>query len=587
MSSLLQAIRLIPEIKRTKDDQTVEIHTAKNGEQTATLNGTFLHSRFDPCREAKKLASTLLEHPADAIVVFGFGLGYHVRELSLFAPSLPLLVVEPVPALLAHAADIHPAGWWEELRAVTLWKPDDWPGMLAFLQDQGIRNPAVFSLKAYQNSYPDEWRAIETEVRSFRNRTTVNRNTLKRFGKLWVRNILRNRFRLKHGMSLSRLKGVFSAIPALVCGAGPTLDENPRLLRAFADRAVVIAVDTAVPRLEQIGVPVDIVVAVDPQYWNTRHLDRIVNRHSILVTEPAVHPRAVRLWDGPLFIAESVFPLGRIITGSDDAGARLGAGGSVATTAWDLARYVGSPEVYRAGVDLGFPASATHCRDSYFENRIRTGANRREPGETGSFRYLYHADPRPVPSAGSTPVLSDKKMEIYREWFREQIARPGAPRSWFLSSSSSAIRGIEVIPDAGLEDLGECRSSVNEILGRTGQVNLSTPAARVYTDNDLSDALADIDGLATRAITACERILSLSTITPADFSGIESLERQILENRRRDIVGFLISESTETIFSAAATSFEESVRQSLQIHRALHDSAEFHRTLLKRFSRNG
>ena len=54
----------------------------------------------------------------------------------------------------------------------------------------------------------------------------------------------------------------------------------------------------------------------------------------------------------------------------------------MATTAWDLARALGSSPVYLSGLDLGFPDGRTHAAASLFEQRALSSGGRLAPSET-------------------------------------------------------------------------------------------------------------------------------------------------------------------------------------------------------------
>jgi hypothetical protein len=65
----------------------------------------FLHSPYDPQEEAQRWAVLQEFGPRDIVVVFGIGLGYHVRELvPLLSPTNRLILVEADPSLQNYLA---------------------------------------------------------------------------------------------------------------------------------------------------------------------------------------------------------------------------------------------------------------------------------------------------------------------------------------------------------------------------------------------------------------------------------------------------------------------------------------------------
>ena len=565
-----------------KDYPSFTIGQARSGVPTATLANRSIHSAFDPIREAQRFAGSITEREGDVLVFFGFGLGYHMEAVRAAHPGLPIVVVEPIPPLLQAALDDGIVDRLSGISSVEFVHGDDEGSLVRLFQNEGYHSPKLVPLPAYGAAFPEEWERLSHFITSYTHRSRVNRNTLKRFGRLWVRNILRNSMNGSDALPLTSLRGIHEGMRALVCGAGPTLDEDPVLLSQLAERCVVIAVDTAVPRLEQLRIPVDLVVSVDPQYWNTRHVERIMNRTPVLVTEPAVHPRVLRLWNGPVVMAESVFPLGRVLTGGGHPDSRLGAGGSVATTAWDLARFTGCSTVFLSGVDLGFPHLQTHCRDSYFENRLRSHASRRVPATHSLFGYLYSAGAEPVPAADGDTVLSDQRMVVYREWFREQVSPPSSPKTFFLSGRSSAIDGITTYPGGKDEEIAFHRPQFSRLLDRRLSDSRHTRGGGIHTE-DVETSLHELAGLADSIVETCERLLRQRSVSAEDLHPLNTLEADLLSHEKREIVGFLISETVDTVLSQRASTLKESVSQSHGIADAVRQSARYHISLMHRY----
>jgi len=160
----------------------------------------------------------------------------------------------------------------------------------------------------------------------------VNENTLRRFGRLWVRNLARNLGPAATSPGVERLEGLFAGMPALVLAAGPSLDAVLPHVRELSRRALVVCVDTALRSLLRFGVEPDFLVVVDPQYWNWRHLAGLESPSSLLVSETAAWPAIFRGSRRGTFLGGSLFPLGRSIEAF--AG---GKGGDVTVRVWDLA----------------------------------------------------------------------------------------------------------------------------------------------------------------------------------------------------------------------------------------------------------
>ena len=182
---------------------------------------------------------------------------------------------------------------------------------------------------------------------------------------------------------------------------------------------------------------------MDPQYWNSRHLDRAVSARTRLVAESAVYPPVLRLPFKSRCLCGSLFPLGSFIEQRVDPTGPLGAGGSVATTAWDFARSLGAKDIWIAGLDLAFPGLKTHFRGALFEEQSNAVSCRRSPAEPWLVRALRAGHPFRAPSASGGQVLTDRRLSLYAAWFENRFSQFPGGRSRGLSADGLAIAGLE------------------------------------------------------------------------------------------------------------------------------------------------
>ena len=72
----------------------------------------------------------------------------------------------------------------------------------------------------------------------------------------------------------------------------------------------------------------------------------------------------------------------------NDENESLSAGGSVATTAWDFARFIGCNPIIMAGLDLAFTQNKTHSLACKFEKDAMFLSNRFLTLEKASYKML-------------------------------------------------------------------------------------------------------------------------------------------------------------------------------------------------------
>jgi hypothetical protein len=381
---------------------------------------------------------------------------------------------------------------------------------------------------------------------------------------------------------VSVLAGRFSGLPALVLAAGPSLDELLDLLPEIALRFVVICVDTALRSVLRTGVQPDFVVVVDPQYWNARHLDGCAAPRSVLVTEAAVWPSVLRLRSRRTVMCSSIYPLGRYV--EERAGpvkGVLGAGGSVATTAWDFARILGCTPVFMAGLDLSFPGGRTHARASLFEQRSLATGTRLEPASTAAFEAMRGGRPFQAAANDGSMVTSDERLSLYSGWFSRKVATHPETPTWNLSGQGLAIPGMPCARSQDLLEYPTVRVGIESRLEASLAVRQAGQAGSVESILDgLTVELGRIAGMADRAIDVATNAMGSSGgALDAALSELSRIDGSVLESHARDIVGFLFSSAAEAVGGRART-FDESLDRTVRLYRAVAESARWHATRL-------
>jgi hypothetical protein len=426
--------------------------------------------------------------------------------------------------------------------------------------------------------------------------------TLRRFGKRWVRNLATNREAIRDLPGVSRLFARLSPLPfpALLVAAGPSLDKVAPLLPELAKRAVVVAVDTSHRLLLEHGVEPDFTVAVDPQYWNARHLDRAPAANTCLVAESAVWPSALRAPFARSFLCASLFPLGRFLEERLDPKGSLGAGGSVATTAWDFARSLlgARGDIWIAGLDLSFPSLKTHFRGALFETRALSESRRFLPAETLSVRALLDGLPFRAPSTNGGQVLTDRRLSLYASWFENQARLYPALRSHSFSPEGLAIAGFPAGPVEELLAQPSCRSDITAALGEAFfgiEREFNAPAAREERASRYCSVSTELlRGLESLRALAAESAALAESAAPWDAWGqssdrdwvlkrLDETNRLILESEVKDVAGFLfpsLFDQESPPASPETGPYKQYLELSAKLYRSLAETAEYHlRTL--------
>ncbi len=570
---------------RTSGPFPLEAEGTPSGFPTARAGGRLLHSRYDPAGEARKSAAALAASGADTLVILGPGLFYAVEAARRELPDARIVAASADPAFLSACLDARDLAVPLSDERISLLAGGEPEGLLWILERLGTRKVRVLENKAESELFPDWHARARAVLARWEAKETINAATLKRFGRLWVRNLARNLDAIPKHPGVAGLEGRFAGFPAVVAAAGPSLDEVLPLLPALRERAVLVCVDTALRSLLRAGIEPDFLVVVDPQYWNARHLDRCEAPRSVLVTEAAVRPSILRMPFASVRLCASLYPLGTFAEGmSGPPKGRLGAGGSVATTAWDFARVLGCRPVYMAGLDLGFPGGRTHARASRFEQKALAEGRRLRPPATGLYEAYAGARPRDAGANDGGTVRTDERLALYSWWFESRMLRHPECPTRNLSPRGLAIPGMPYESAESLLSRPELRDRIDPLMA--GLVGEDRADDRGLPGPDVRGRLLELlAGLETRSEAALDLAARARTLERAgrDPSAVLSLldqaDRDLLGNEAKEIAGFLLPD-LETLLGRPARTLGEALDRSESVYREIRDSAAYHREIL-------
>ena len=560
---------LFEELNSTGEEfpHEIKIETAPTGDPTLSINGLHVHSPRDPAREGQRLAQSI-EAGDKAIVILGFGLGYAAQYAAQYAAKLErtkgsrsVIIVEKHKKLFRRALELRDLTELLSAKNIIFIVGGTGDGIVNALaiinerdKDDIDKAPAIIRNRALIELDSEWYKNVENKIRTFSMKDKVNTATLKRFGKRWVRNIVKNMSSIRDLPGIERIltqwhSGTAVNFPVFLAAAGPSLDKIKPMLRDIYDRCIIIAVDTNFSFFTNNGIQPDFVLTCDPQFWNSRHLDRCYYENTTLIVESAVYPSIVQLPFKRKFICGSLFPLSLFIEKQVDSKGRLGAGGSVATTAWDFAmqlamsneqgamsndqlaissekaaesrEQIKSVDIWIAGLDLAFPGYKTHFRGARFEERANSESNRFNPVETWVARALRDGVPFKAKSCTGDMVLTDSRLSLYAAWFENQFNQHKNICNLALFQEGLAINGMQA---ASAEEL------------------LALPVRRKEIDAYFEKCYAQIDAEFNNAEEARKRSERYDNAIASLTSELNSIKKaaeegiKIIQSGRKDAI---------------------------------------------------
>lgn len=330
-----------------------------------------LHSRREPVAEAARLLPDGLAD-ASLLVVIGAGAGWIVDAAEQRGFGGRVLVLEPSAASMKAAlsrrsfASLIDAG---RLRWLAGREYAGWLQLCGWIGATTDAPPIVVHPVLARERASDVTRAAGVVKRLLYN-ANANEAARQKFAAPYLLNTLTNLQHLVQSRDVAELFGRYAGVPAFLLAAGPSLNRNLEELRPYRDRALVIAVDTALRPTLSAGIEPDLVVAVDPGEANARHLAvGAAPLRTHLVAEPSVWPGSFDAFGGRVFTfrVDRHHPWPWLQEQGIDR-AQLLAWGSVLTTTLDLAVKLGCNPIVLFGADFAYTNGQPYCRGTVYED---------------------------------------------------------------------------------------------------------------------------------------------------------------------------------------------------------------------------
>lgn len=356
----------------------------------------WLHSRYDPEAEARALVDRYDLADVSQVLVIGHGLGYHVAELHRRLPEAHIEVIDPHPEVAQVGRQLGVAPEVPVLRPTEV-------ARLALMIHRASRAESRLCIVEHPASlqlYPDLAQEIRHFIKDILNSYRVNTHTWRGLGLRFNANIALNLQRIARDPGVIHLEGSFTGRPAIMVASGPSLSKNVHCLQAAAGRAVIIAAGSAYEALSHHGIVPDLVVSVDPTDANLQHFVGRGDPQVALVYETRCTPGVIDEFTGPRFVCVHASPVSQFAENYLGPKGQLSMGGTVATAAFSLARFLGCDPIISVGQDLANTGNVTHASGMACQEPVATD---------GQTLWVEGMDGQPLPT---TPALASFKFQM-------------------------------------------------------------------------------------------------------------------------------------------------------------------------------
>lgn len=476
----------------------ITVTPSKRGDMTATAKAEDgrsiqLHSRYDPIAEAAALINKAGTLDGLAYFVLGFGLGYHVQELVRRVPTTARIwVLEADTAVIAAAAERRDLAELFANPRVGIITSLDRPKLLNDFQPHGPllvagvtmveHTPSVMLRPAF---YADARQWLD-EVQSYA-RTAVH--TLVKNAGQTLRNVALNLPWYVTSPGIGRLANAYKNQPAIIVAAGPSLRKNRKLLREAKGHAVIIAVQTMLKPLLELGVEPDFVTSLDYSPLSARFFQDLPrDLKTELVAEAKATDVIFGLHTGPLTLVGSDLA-DDLLREAIRPRPRLKSGATVAHLAFYLAEYLGCDPIILVGQDLGFSDGLCYAAGTSYDDVWRPELGRFCSIEMKQWEQIARERPilRKIADQQGRPMYTEQRLFTYLQQFERDFTTSNATVI-DASEGGAAKRGTRVMTLREALDAHCKRPLRSKPVPHAGPSDVALPAARAALEKRISDA---------------------------------------------------------------------------------------------------
>lgn len=267
----------------------------------------YLHSNYSAEKETKKWLSSIELSDLNVLVIYGIGLGYSFKELETWLNSSSerhLVYFEDDLAILEALLKL-PESY--DLLAHPRVR-------ISFLENEKVARSLTFdhftlffnnlkekitALPHYQAHKIDQFNSLRDELIKSHILVQQVQPEYLYYGVSYLINFYSTIFSLDTSHIGEKLQNSFPQIPAIICGAGPSLKKNAHILKTLQNKALIFAPGSSISALNKYGIEPHFGGSADAHPAQYGRMVNHSNYEMPVIYKSRINERAYHVLHGP------------------------------------------------------------------------------------------------------------------------------------------------------------------------------------------------------------------------------------------------------------------------------------------------
>jgi hypothetical protein len=257
-----------------KSDENLIVEKSKNNLLTLKKDGKYIHSKYDPLKEAEKIINDYSKEIEnyEYIFFYGVGLGYHIENFIKKYPEKKIILYEPDKEIFYNYLKYGNLNKINNKNILNIYLKHIESSFFNYLMKKYSFNFFILYLTSYKNIFSKEYDFFCASIKKFvedkKNNIHVNYSMQKK----WIENSMKN---FKKVLTTPNIlldkKKYFKGKTAIIAAAGPSLNEEIDNLKYIKNNrlAYIFSVGSAINTLIHYKLFPDAAITYDPFKFNS------------------------------------------------------------------------------------------------------------------------------------------------------------------------------------------------------------------------------------------------------------------------------------------------------------------------------